>query len=110
MGIPAIISLVITALSVMLFASLFRVHRIKCLIAAVLGTLLSGLVTSLLSGIGLSIFGVLGVVLTIACITLIAWLFGQHRIRTLLAVVVGVLVANLINGFITPLLTGIFGG
>ena len=36
MGIPAIISLVITALSVMLFASLFRVHRIKCLIAAVL--------------------------------------------------------------------------
>ncbi|MBE6699043.1 MAG: hypothetical protein E7584_02235 [Ruminococcaceae bacterium] len=109
MGIPAIISLVITALSVMLFASLFRVHRIKCLIAAVLGTLLSGLVTSLLSGIGLGIFGVLGVVLTIACITLIAWLFGQHRIRTLLAVVLGVLISNWINSLIMPILNQIFG-
>lgn len=109
MGIPAIISLVITALSVMLFASLFRVHRIKCLIAAVLGTLLSGLVTSLLSGIGLGIFGVLGVVLTIACITLIAWLFGQHRVRTLLAVVLGVLIGGWLNSLIIPVLQGIFG-
>ena len=109
MGIPEIISLIITALSVMLFASLFRVSGIKCLIAAVLGTLLSGLVTSLLSGIGLGIFGVLGVVLTIVCITLIAWLFGQHRIRTLLAVVLGVLISNWINSLIMPILNQIFG-
>ena len=109
MGIPAIISLVITALSVMLLASLFHVNRIKCLIAAVLGTLLSGLVTSLLSGIGLGIYGVLGVVLTIACITLIAWLFGQHRLRTLLAVVLGVLLANFVNGLLSPIVNQIFG-
>lgn len=109
MGIPEIISLIITALSVMLFASLFRVSGIKCLIAAVLGSLLSGLVTSLLSGIGLGIFGVLGVVLTIVCITLIAWLFGQHRIRTLLAVVLGVLISNWINSLIMPILNQIFG-
>lgn len=109
MGIPAIISLVITALSVMLLASLFHVNRIKCLIAAVLGTLLSGLVTSLLSGIGLGIYGVLGVVLTVACITLIAWLFGQHRLRTLLAVVLGVLLANLVNGLLSPIVNQIFG-
>ena len=105
----AIISLAITALSVMLFASLFRVSGIKCLIAAVLGSLLSGFVTSLLSGIGLGIFGVLGVVLTIACITLIAWLFGQHRVRTLLAVVLGVLISNWINSLIMPILNQIFG-
>ena len=105
----AIISLVITALSVMLFASLFRVSGIKCLIAAVLGSLLSGLVTSLLSGIGLGIFGVLGVVLTIVCITFIAWLFGQHRVRTLLAVVLGVLISNWINSLIMPILNQIFG-
>ena len=109
MELSGIISLAVTVLSVMLFASLFRVNRIKCLIAAVLGTLLSGFVTSLLAGIGLGVFGVLGVVLTIACITLIAWLFGQHRIRTLLAVVIGVLVANIVNGFLFSVLGQILG-
>jgi hypothetical protein len=103
-----IISLAITALSVMLFASLFHVHRIKCLIAAVLGSLLSGFLSSILAGIGIS-FGFLGTALTILCITFIAWLFSQHRVRSLLAVVLGVLLGGWINSLIMPFLSQILG-
>ena len=108
MDLITIISLAITALSVMLFAALFHVHRIKCLIAAVLGSLLSGFLSSILAGIGIS-FGFLGTALTILCIAFIAWLFGQHRVRSLLAVVLGVLLGGWLNSLIIPVLNNIFG-
>jgi hypothetical protein len=108
MNLPSIISLAITALSIMLLASLLHINRIKCLIAAVLGSLLSGFLSSILAGIGLS-FGFLGTALTIICITLIAWLFSQHRVRSLIAIVLGVLLGGWINSLIMPLLSQILG-
>ena len=109
MNLPAIISLVITALSIVLLASLLHVNRIKCLLAAVLGSFLSNLLISVLAGIGIA-NGYLSLAITILCITLIAWLFGQHRVRSLLAVVLGVLLADFLNSLIMPLLNKIIGG
>ena len=108
MNLISIISLAITALSIMLLASLLHINRIKCLIAAVLGSLLSGFLYSIVASIGIT-FGFLSTALTILCITFIAWLFSQHRVRSLIAVVLGVLLAGWINSLIMPILSGILG-
>ena len=108
MNLISIISLAITALSIMLLASLLHINRIKCLIAAVLGSLLAGLLSSVLAGIGIS-FGLLGTIVSVVCITFVAWLIRLPRLRSLVAVILGVLLGGWINSLIVPFLSQFLG-
>ena len=102
------VNLIITALSVMLFATFLHINRIKCLLAVVLGCLLNDLVYSLAISFGIAL-GFLGTVITVVCITLVAWLIKLPRIRSLIANILGVLLSGWLCSLIMPILHQIFG-
>ena len=99
----------IYALAIWLISVLFRLNRIKSLISAILGVLLAKGIMQILPSLG-AITGYLNIVAMILCVALISWLLGRDRFKALLAATLGVLLGNLINSLVMPILTGIFGG
>ena len=103
-----IVNLAVYVLAIWLMCSLFRLGRVKSLVAAVLGVLLSKGLMSIIPPLGIAT-GYINMAAIIICVTLIAWLFGRHRVKSLLATTLGVLLGSLANTLIANVLNTIFG-
>lgn len=99
----------IYALAIWLISALLRLNRIKSLISAILGILLARGVMQIIPSLG-AITGYLNIVAMILCVALISWLLGRDRFKSLLAATLGVLLGNLLNSLIMPVLQKIIGG
>lgn len=104
-----IANVAIYALAIWLISILLRLDRIKSLISAVLGILLAKGIMQIIPSLG-AITGYLNIVAMILCVALISWLLGRDRFKSLLAATLGVLLGNLLNGFIMPVLNTLIGG
>lgn len=102
-----IFNLAVYVLAIWLVCSLFRLGRIKSLVAAVLGVLLSQGLMSILPPLGIAT-GYINMAAIIICVTLVSWLLGRHRVRSLLATTLGVLLGSLVHSLIATALNAIF--
>jgi len=103
-----VVNVALHALAVWLISVILRLDPVKSLISAVLGVLLANGAMAILPNLGV-ITNLLGIVAPILCVTLIAWLLGRERFKALLAATLGILLGNLLNSLVMPLLHNIFG-
>lgn len=103
-----VVNVALHALAVWLISIILRLDPVKSLISAVLGVLLASGVMAILPNLGV-ITGLLNIVAPILCVTLIAWLLGRDRFKALLAATLGILLGNLLNSLVMPLLHSIIG-
>ncbi len=103
-----VVNVALHALAIWLISIILRLDPVKSLISAVLGVLLASGVMAILPNLGV-ITGLLNIVAPILCVTLIAWLLGRDRFKALLAATLGILLGNLLNSLIMPLLKGLLG-
>ena len=104
-----VVNVAIYALAIWLISALLRLDRIKSLISAILGVLLAKGIMQILPSLG-AITGYLNIVAMILCVALIAWLLGRNRFKSLLAATLGILLGNLLNGLVMPVLQKLIGG
>ncbi len=104
-----IANVAIYALAIWLISILFRLDRIKSLVSAVLGVLLANGIMMIIPNLGV-LNSYLNIAAMILCITLISWLLGRDRFKSLLAATLGVLLGGLLNSLVMPLLNKIIGG
>ena len=104
-----VVNVALHALAVWLISIILRLDPVKSLISAVLGVLLASGVMAILPNLGV-ITGLLNIVAPILCVTLIAWLLGRDRFKSLLAATLGILLGNLLNSLIMPILNNLIGG
>ncbi|MBQ7392450.1 MAG: hypothetical protein IJV73_07150 [Clostridia bacterium] len=105
--IMTVVNVAIYALAIWLISALLRLDRIKSLISAILGVLLAKGIMQILPSLG-AITGYLNIVAMILCVALIAWLLGRNRFKSLLAATLGILLGNLINSLVAPILSNLF--
>ena len=103
-----VVNIALHALAIWLISIILRLDPVKSLISAVLGVLLANGAMAILPNFGV-ITNLLGIVAPILCVTLIAWLLGRERFKALLAATLGILLGNLLNSLIMPLLKGLLG-
>ena len=103
-----VVNIALHALAIWLISIILRLDPVKSLISAVLGVLLANGAMAILPNLGV-ITNLLGIVAPILCVTLIAWLLGRERFKALLAATLGILLGNLLNSLIMPLLKGLLG-
>lgn len=99
----------IYALAIWLISIILRLDTVRSLVSAVLGVLLANGAMAILPNLG-AITGLLNIVAPILCVTLIAWLLGRDRFKSLLAATLGILLGNLLNSLIMPILNNLIGG
>lgn len=99
----------IYALAIWLISIILRLDTVRSLVSAVLGVLLANGAMAILPNLGV-ITGLLNIVAPILCVTLIAWLLGRDRFKSLLAATLGILLGNLLNSLIMPILNNLIGG
>ena len=104
-----VVNIALHALAIWLISIILRLDPVKSLISAVLGVLLANGAMAILPNLGV-ITNLLGIVAPILCVTLIAWLLGRERFKALLAATLGILLDNLLNSLIMPVLQKIIGG
>lgn len=103
-----VVNVALHALAIWLISIILRLDTVRSLISAVLGVLLANGAMAILPNLG-AITGLLSIVAPILCVTLIAWLLGRERFKALLAATLGVLLGNLLNSLIMPLLHQLIG-
>ena len=103
-----IANIAIYALAIWVISALLRLNRIKSLISAVLGVLLANGAMTIIPRLGF-LDGYFNIVVLILCVTLISWLLGRDRFKSLLAATLGILLGNLLNSLIMPILNNLIG-